>query len=43
MCATYTAKNKPNAKKKASDLRSKGLTSSVYKKKKGWGISSTRK
>jgi len=43
MCATYNAKNKQNAKKKAEMLRSRGLNSSIYKKKKGWGISSTRK
>ena len=41
--ATYTATKMSNAKKKAMALRKKGLVASVYKKKKGYGISSTRK
>ncbi|MHA1873348.1 MAG: hypothetical protein ACTSVB_04470 [Candidatus Heimdallarchaeaceae archaeon] len=38
----HRAKNKANARKKAQELRKKGLKVSIYKKKKGWGISSRR-
>ena len=40
---TYSAMKKTNAKNKAMKMREKGLTASVYKKKKGYGISVTRK
>ena len=39
----HRAKNKTTAKKQAKKLRKKGLNTSVYKKKKGYGVSSTRK
>lgn len=39
----HRAATKTTAKKKASSLRKKGLSASVYKKKKGWGVSSTKK
>ena len=41
--AVYNAMKKTSAKKKAMMLRKKGLKASVFKKKKGYGISSTRK
>jgi len=39
----YNALNKTTARKKAKKLRKKGLDVSIYKKKKGWGVSSRRK
>lgn len=38
----HRAATKTTAKKRAMMLRKKGLNVSIYKKKKGWGISSTR-
>jgi len=40
---SHRAKNKTNAKKLATKMRRKGFASSVFKKKKGYGISVTRK
>ena len=40
---TYSAKNKTTAKAKAMKMRKKGYECSVYKKKKGYGVSVTRK
>jgi len=40
--AVHRAKTKTTAKKQASRLRRKGLNVSIYKKKKGYGVSSTR-
>lgn len=40
---SHRANNKTTAKKKAKKLRKKGLDASIYKKKKGWGVSSRRK
>jgi len=40
---TYSAQKKATARTKAMKMRKMGLTSSVYKKKKGYGISVTRK
>jgi len=39
---SHRAKTKTTAKKRAEKLRKKGLKVSIYKKKKGWGISSRR-
>lgn len=39
----HKAKNKTTAKDKAKRMRSKGLEASIYKKKKGYGVSVTRK
>lgn len=39
----HRANNKTTAKKRAKKLRKKGLDASIYKKKKGWGVSSRRK
>jgi len=39
----YRANTKTNAKKKAMKARKRGLEASVYKKKKGYGVSVTRK
>ena len=41
--ATYSARKKSTAKNKAMKMRKKGLMASVYKKKKGYGVSVTRK
>ena len=41
--AVHRAKNKSTAKTAAKRLRKKGLSVSIFKKKKGFGISSTRK
>jgi len=41
--ATYKAKTKGNAKTKANRMRSKGYNCSIYKIKKGYGVSVTRK
>ena len=40
---SYGARKKSCAKKRAEKARKKGYSSSVYKKKKGWGVSVTRK
>ena len=37
------AKNKTTAKKRAMEARKKGLVAGIYKKKKGYGVSVTRK
>lgn len=37
------AKTKSNAEERAKMARKKGLKASVYKKKKGYGVSVTRK
>ena len=39
---THRARTKTTAKKQASRLRKKGLNVSIYKKKNGYGVSSTR-
>lgn len=39
----YSAQKKTTAKAKAMKMRKKGLEASVYKKKKGYGVSVTRK
>jgi len=39
----HSARTKTTAKRRAAALRKKGLEASVYKKKKGYGVSSTRK
>lgn len=39
----YTRMKKSNAKMLASRMRNRGLEASVYKKKKGYGVSVTRK
>ena len=41
--ASYRARTKKTAKQKAKMLRKKGLKASVYKRKKGYGVSSTRR
>ena len=38
----HRASTKTTAKKQAKRLRKKGLNVSIYKKKKGYGVSSTR-
>jgi len=38
----HRAISKTSAKRRAIMLRKKGLSVSVYKKKKGYGVSSTR-
>jgi len=40
---SYSAQKKSTAKAKAMKMRSKGLSASFYKKKKGYGVSVTRK
>jgi len=40
---SYNAQKKSTAKAKAMKMRDKGLNATVYKKKKGYGISVTRK
>lgn len=40
---TYRATKKTTAKNKAKMMRKKGLKASVFKKKKGYGVSVTRK
>lgn len=40
---SYRATTKTNARQKAKTMRKKGLDCSVYKKKKGYGVSVTRK
>ncbi len=39
----YKANTKTSAKKRAMVARKKGLEASIYKKKKGYGVSVTRK
>ena len=39
----HKAKNKTTAKKQAAKARKKGFDASVFKKKKGYGVSVTRK
>lgn len=39
----YNTKKKTTAKTKAMSMRKKGLEASVFKKKKGYGVSVTRK
>lgn len=39
----HKAKNKTTAKNKASKMRKMGLSASVFKKKKGYAVSVTRK
>lgn len=39
---SHSARTKANAEERARKLRKMGLNASVYKKKKGWGVSSTR-
>jgi len=39
----YSAQKKSTAKAKAIKMRKRGLVASVYKKKKGYGVSVTRK
>lgn len=38
----HRANSKKNAKMRASRLRKKGLNVSIFKKKKGYGVSSTK-
>ena len=39
----HKAKNKTTAKEQAKDARKKGFKAAVFKKKKGYGVSVTRK
>lgn len=39
----HRAKTKSSAEKQATKARKKGFSASVYKKKKGYGVSVTRK
>jgi len=39
----HRALTKTTAKKQACEARKKGFKATVYKKKKGWGVSVTRK
>ena len=39
----HRAQTKTSAKKAATKARKKGFEANVYKKKKGWGVSVTRK
>ena len=39
----HRAKNKTTAKAQAAMARKKGLEASIFKKKKGYGVSVTRK
>ena len=39
----HRANTKTTAKKRAAKAREKGLEASIYKKKKGWGVSVTKK
>jgi len=41
--ASHRAKSKKNANAKARRMERKGFNASVYKKKKGYGVSVTRK
>lgn len=38
----HRAVTKTSAKHQASKARAKGFSTSIYKKKKGWGVSVTR-
>jgi len=38
----HRAKTKTSAERQAARARRKGFEASVYKKKKGWGVSVTR-
>lgn len=40
---SYNAQKKSTANARAAKARSRGLKASVYKKKKGYGVSVTRK
>ncbi len=40
---SHRAKNKSSAKRQAEKARKKGLHASIFKKKKGYGVSVTRK
>jgi hypothetical protein len=40
--ASHRAKTKKNANALARKMERKGFNASVYKKKKGWGVSVTR-
>jgi hypothetical protein len=40
---SHCARTKTSAKKMATRMRNKGFEASVYKKKKGYGVSVTRK
>jgi len=40
---SHRAKTKTSAKKVAAKYRAKGLNTSIFKKKKGYGVSVTRK
>jgi len=40
---SYFSKTKNGAKKKAKEMRKKGFDCSIYKRKKGYGISVTKK
>jgi len=39
----HTSKNKEVARKAASSARKRGLKASIYKKRKGYGVSVTKK
>jgi len=39
----HRANSKTSAKKQAMKARSDGFKAGIYKKKKGWGVSVTRK
>jgi len=39
----HKAKSKSSAKKQAAKARKKGLEATIYKKKKGYGVSVTKK
>jgi len=41
--APHTSKTKANATMLATKMRKKGFEASVYKKKKGYGVSVTRR
>ena len=39
----HRANTKTTAKKQAERARAKGFNANIYKKKKGWGVSVTRR
>ena len=41
--ASHTCKTKSNAKEYAKRMRKKGFNAEIYNKKKGYGVSVTRK
>lgn len=41
--AVHNCKNKTNARTFASKMRAKGFDASIYDKKRGYGVSVTRK